>query len=186
MIRNRFQILTNPSVVTRYLYGLQLQPQALLDKRFVDCGCENGSFVEYCLDNGITESAYGIDLEIPKPTSIKNQTHFVQGNFLELLPWNDLDYIFFVRVLFNDYFNEQEFLELIEKLTTKLKPTGEIRIFPIDIIAENATDRELYPKLLKTLKASHLIYKFIPIEMDLSPNGPRRTEKLLVIQPKKR
>ena len=169
----------------RYLYGLRLHPQNLANKRFVDCGCGNGIFVAHCLKNGITASAYGIDINL---STLKIETayrdYFVQGTFQDYLPWDQLDYILFIHSLFYQDYNKHDFVKMLDKMLKQLKPTGEIRIYPLEYITKNAGDRRLHASVIKALKSRHFKFNLVPIEMNHLKSGLRVAE-LLIIRPKR-
>jgi trans-aconitate methyltransferase len=156
----------------------------LTSKRVADCGCGNGVFVIDCLKNNITTFAYGIDDDLMASKAREAyRNHFVRGTFQDTLPWGQLDYIFFVSSLFYQEFNKRNFVKMIDKLSKQLKPTGEIRIYPLEYITKNTGDRTLYPLVIRSLKSRRYNFKLIPIETNFLKNGLRATE-LLIIRPK--
>ncbi len=159
----------------RYLKKLKLRESDLRGKRLVDCGCGYGAFVKTCLDIGLTDSVYGIDEYLE--TMPGYEDHFKTGDFFDPLPWDKLDYIFFVRSLFYDCFNEKQFAKLIGQLLERLKPAGEIRISPVEHLVGNSTSREVICAIVGVLDSYPCNYTLTP----LPTPSERRTEKLLII-----
>jgi len=74
-----------------YLNDFNLEEEKLKDKRILDIGCSDAQFVLYCLENGISEDVFGVDINkekhFEKLESAKNDS--IDAKQAELLKRHD-------------------------------------------------------------------------------------------------
>lgn len=117
----------------RYLEGLGLREEDLKGKKILDLGCGEGEFVKYCLKNGLTSEAYGLDIN-PENLPAEYGDHFSKKSFEELPPEKKFDLIVSVGALSNLIWGGKEtgdVKKIVKNYLEALKDNGEIRIYPI-------------------------------------------------------
>ncbi len=115
---------------------LGLDKNEIKDKRILDLGCGDGEFVKYCIENGITREAYGIDANLDVAlVEDKFREHLGVANFTENLPVKEVDYMVSVGAVSLGVWAGEESMDMrriIEKALASLGTGGEIRISPLE------------------------------------------------------
>lgn len=121
-----------------YSESLNIKKEDLMDKRILDLGCgPNGYFVQYLLDQGITNDVLGVDLHLEqKEIGLEFKQNLIEGSFEDNLPIKNADYIFSVGAV-SAIDSVKNKIEVIKKWIENLKTGGEIRIYSISEPTEN-------------------------------------------------
>src|SRR5680860_178195 len=179
-------------IFARYLVSIDLREDDLKGKRILDLGCgEDGEFVKSCIDKGISEDCYGLDLEIdPQKYAEKYKGHLFNSNFEEEFPVNNFDYIFSCGAVMgpSEETDQRDPKKTILVALSSLKDDGEIRIYPIKksypgseltgIDYEKVKWNEI---LQEFVNAQKIKYELIPI--DIKSAGSEKDVWLKVIFP---
>lgn len=179
----------------RYLKGLGLKLEDLRGKSILDLGCGEGSFVKECLDKGITNKIYGLDLRInPKIFGKKYENHFFQGNFEQEFPVGNLDLIISlagVEAPTNEE-DKRNIERALRQALNAIKKDGEIRIYPLRKAPPGSGlkgiefARRKWEEVLEIL-SSEIDYKLIPIDIKVSGKKPDVwLEEVLIIRRKEK
>lgn len=103
-------------------------------KKILDVGCHEGEFVISCMEKGITQEAYGVDIKL-EGEAINDQYHnnFFSKDFTDEFPVKNLDYIVSVGAvsLYLDKEHKIDVEEAIAKAVDAINEKGEIRIWPV-------------------------------------------------------
>lgn len=113
----------------RYTKGLDLSTHDLKGKVIFDLGSGDGEFVEKCIDDGVSDSVYGIDAR-EQHAADKYTDHFFKGSFEDPFPVKNLDYAISVGAIsvFEGVIDRKK---VFKNALFALKDGGEIRIYPI-------------------------------------------------------
>jgi len=151
-----------------YIQKLELSEGTLRGKKVLDLGCGDGKFVEYLLEKGITDKAYGVDMQLDE-TSVddKFKPHFIRGNFEEDLPLENADYMVSLGAV-SAIGSAKNKEAVLEKWLENLQEGGEIRIYPITEPAKDNPYESLqdnwaaWNEVLKKLEAKGAEYHLEP------------------------
>lgn len=143
----------------RYMNGLGLDKDSLKEKRLLDLGSGQGEFVEYLIQQDITQEAYGLDAN-PEELSVKEEmkSHLFQGDFQKELPVKNLDYIVSLGAVSNAVWGGEEVQSvenIVKSSLAALKENGEIRIYPIQEATKDSAlngTKESYKKWIELLQ----------------------------------
>ena len=166
----------------RYLDCLDISKDDLMGRRILDLGCGAGDFVKYCLGQGISREAYGLDILIePEEINPGYRRFFLKGDFEQGIPLKDFDYIFSVAAVDAPYSEEvdRNLRRTVISALVALKHEGEIRIFPVrkappaSGLAGIDFSRKKWMELLDDLKSKNWInYELRPIDIRAAGNKP--------------
>jgi len=119
----------------RYTKELNLNEHQLRNKKILDLGCGDGSFIKYLIDKKITANAYGIDIRADKIFIEKKfRKNIFQGNFEKTFKFSGFDYMVSVNAVSLAFWADMEIMNIkniIKNCLKSLKRGGEIRICPI-------------------------------------------------------
>ncbi len=169
-------------VFRRYCDGLGLDEESLHGKRIVDFGCgEEGEFVKYCIEHGITTEVYGVDAQVDESlVEEKFKKHLVKGYFEDEAPVRDADYVISVGAVSNEIWGGEtqgDIEKILARAVDALKDGGEIRMYPIQEAARAtpleglAASRERWKEILDAFAADHGVeYRLEPRDIKVAGN----------------
>lgn len=180
----------------RYLNGLDFSEGDLKDKRILDLGCGEGEFVKGCLNKGISQEVYGLDLKAEGASrDLKEQGHFFTGNFEKELPLKNLDYVLSVGAVSVGIKKEtaKGRERTLRRALDAINQDGQIRIFPIGKVGGHSQlegikdSEEVLKEILEKIKKDYDIeYKLRPRDIRVSGvNKDVWLEQVLIIEYKK-
>lgn len=118
----------------RYLKGLGLSEDDIRGKKILDLGCGEAEFIDSCISKGLTQEAYGMDLEVRDDLENTHQGRIIRGSYENTLPIHGIDYIVSVGSVSNAVWGGETSMDIkkiIDNAVSSLKEKGEFRIYPI-------------------------------------------------------
>jgi SAM-dependent methyltransferase len=125
-----------------YLKCFEFSPSDFLGKRVLDIGCGEGKFVEYCIENGVTNNAFGIDLS---EYAGKLKDNFKSKDFSDTSEFQDIDYAVSRNSAAAFIWETIDPAKTLQNWLDSLGTGGQIRIYPVvDIEATAKADEYSY------------------------------------------
>jgi len=148
----------------RYLRALNLDKDELKGKRIIDLGCGDAEFVKTCIEEGITNDVYGIDITLPDTSDAGLEKHLIKASFKDPISIKDANYIVSVGSLSNYVWGGEDpdnIKDICLTIMNSLDKDGEFRIWPIQQVAPDSG--------LEGIKESHT--KWTQVCKDLEQEG---------------
>ncbi|PIR46718.1 MAG: hypothetical protein COV07_02530 [Candidatus Vogelbacteria bacterium CG10_big_fil_rev_8_21_14_0_10_45_14] len=164
------------STFNRYMKGLGLGEEVLHGKKVLDLGAGEGEFVKELIKRGITEEAYGMDIQIDDALfETEVGTNFFRGDYRDSLPISDADYIISFGSVSTEIWGTEDIPSMVANWLGSLKIDGEIRICPIMEAATATPQSGLQESLQKWNEVIAEISDTLEVDCKIEPREVRVT-----------